>query len=93
MSLLNKIDSIQKDFKSELSSAIKDSSKRSDLYNKYLGRKGLVSDLFSQLASVESIDKPLVGQKINSLRDDLQKSFDKSGSKTLTNKSKSNILI
>lgn len=91
MSLLNKIDSIQKDFKSELSSAIKDSSKRIDLYNKYLGRKGLVSDLFSQLASVESIDKPLVGQKINSLRDDLQKSFDKSGSKTLTNKSKSNI--
>ncbi len=91
MSLLNKIDSIQKDFKSELSSAIKDSSKRSDLYNKYLGRKGLVSDLFSQLASVDSIDKPLVGQKINSLRDDLQKSFDKSGSKTLKNKSKSNI--
>ena len=76
MSLLNKIDSIQKKFLSELSSATNDSSKLSDLYNKYLGRKGLVSNLFSELSVVSSKDKPIVGQKINSLRNSIQKSFD-----------------
>ena len=54
MSLLNKIDSIQKEFLSELSSATKNSSQLSNLYNKYLGRKGLVSDLFSELSKVDS---------------------------------------
>ena len=76
MSLLNKIDSIQKKFLSELSSATNDSSKISDLYNKYLGRKGLVSNLFSDLSTVSSKDKPIVGQKINLLRNSIQKSFD-----------------
>ena len=76
MSLLNKIDSIQKKFLSELSSATNDSSKLSDLYNKYLGRKGLVSNLFSNLSTVSSKDKPIVGQKINLLRNSIQKSFD-----------------
>ena len=75
MSLLNKIDSIQKKFLSELSSATNDSSKLSDLYNKYLGRKGLVSNLFSELSEVSSKDKPIVGQKINSLRNSIQKIF------------------
>jgi len=76
MSLLNKIDSIQKKFLSELTSATNDSSKLSDLYNKYLGRKGLVSNLFSDLSTVSSKDKPIVGQKINLLRNSIQKSFD-----------------
>ena len=76
MSLLNKINSTQKKFLSELSSATDDPSKLSDLYNKYLGRKGLVSDLFSDLSAVESKDKPMVGQKINLLRSSIQKSFD-----------------
>ena len=39
MSLLNKIDSIQNKFSSELSSATNDSLKISELYNKYLGTK------------------------------------------------------
>ena len=91
MSLLNKINSIQKDFKAELSSAINDSSKLNDLYNKYLGRKGLVSKLFSELPNVDSEDKPIVGQKINSLRNDIQKDFDKVSSKKTNNKSSSKI--
>jgi len=91
MSLLNKIDSIQKDFKTELSFAIKDSSKLNDLYNKYLGRKGLVSELFSELSKVDATDKPIIGQKINLLRNNLQKGFDKAGSKKHKSKSNSKI--
>jgi len=91
MLLLNKIDSIQKDFKAELSSAIKDSSKLNDLYNKYLGRKGLVSELFSELSKVDTTDKPAIGEKINLLRNNLQKSFDKTGSKKHKSKINSKI--
>tara|TARA_Y100001970_G_scaffold106292_1_gene133239 strand:+ start:310 stop:1320 length:1011 start_codon:yes stop_codon:yes gene_type:complete len=91
MSILNKINSIQKNFKAELSSATKDSSELSVLYNKYLGRKGLVSELFSDLSKVDASDKPIIGQKINSLRNDLQKDFDKIGSVKNNNKDKSDI--
>ena len=91
MSILNKINSIQKNFKAELSSATKDSSELSTLYNKYLGRKGLVSELFSELSKVDASDKPIIGQKINSLRNDLQKDFDKIGSVKNNNKDKSDI--
>ena len=91
MSLLKKIESIQKEFKAELSSATKDSSKISDLYNKYLSRKGIVSDLFSQLSNVDPKDKPIVGQKINALRNDFEASFDKLGTAKLSNKNISNL--
>tara|TARA_X000001036_G_scaffold432156_1_gene467610 strand:+ start:1778 stop:2788 length:1011 start_codon:yes stop_codon:yes gene_type:complete len=91
MSLLKKIESIQKEFKAELSSATKDSSKTSDLYNKYLSRKGIVSDLFSQLSNLDPKDKPIVGQKINALRNDFEASFDKLGTAKLSNKNISNL--
>ena len=72
MSLLKKIDSIQKNFKAELASSIGDSDKINDLHNKYLSRKGILSTLFSELADANSKDKPILGQKINSLRKDIQ---------------------
>jgi len=76
MSLLKQIDSVQTNFKAELASAKDDLSKLNNLHNKYLGRKGIVSELFSQLSTVTNRDKPKVGQKINSLRNDIQEEFD-----------------
>ena len=75
MSLLKQIDSVQKNFKAELSSAIGDPSKIQSLYNKYLGRKGIVSKLFSELAEVDNKDKPEIGKKLNLLRNNIEKSF------------------
>ena len=75
MSLLKKIDLIQKNFKTELASAINDSSKINDLHNKYLSRKGLLSQLFSDLGKASSEDKPVLGQKINSLRKDIESPY------------------
>jgi phenylalanyl-tRNA synthetase alpha chain len=91
MSLLKKIESIQKEFKAELISATKDSSKISDLYNKYLSRKGIVSDLFSQLSNVDPKDKPIIGQKINTLRSDFEASFNNLGTAKLKDKNISNL--
>ena len=91
MSLLKKIESIQKEFKAELSFATKDSSIINDLYNKYLSRKGIVSDLFSQLSNVDPKDKPIIGQKINTLRSDLEASFNNLRTAKLKDKNISNI--
>ena len=46
MSLLKKIDLIQKNFKTELALAVDDSSKINNLHNKYLSRKGLLNNFF-----------------------------------------------
>ena len=91
MSLLKQIDSVQKNFKAELASSKDDLSKLSDLYNQYLGRKGIVSELFSQLSTVNNKDKPKVGQKINSLRSNIQKDFDSLNLNKSNNKDSSKI--
>ena len=91
MSLLKQIDSVQTNFKAELASAKDDLSKLSNLYNKYLGRKGIVSELFSQLSTVNNKDKPKVGQKINSLRSNIQKDFDSLNLNKSNNKDSSKI--
>ena len=77
MSLLKQIDSVQKNFETELSSAIDDSSKLQSLHNKYLSRKGIISNLFSKLSEVDNKEKPLVGKRLNILRDAIEQSFNK----------------
>ena len=77
MSLLKQIDSVQKIFETELSSAIDDSSKLQSLHNKYLSRKGIISNLFSKLSEVDNKEKPLVGKRLNILRDAIEQSFNK----------------
>lgn len=86
MSLLKKIDLIQKDFKTELASAINDSAKVSELHNKYLSRKGLLAQLFSDLAKSNPEDKPVLGQKINLLRKDIQSQLSDFNTETSDNK-------
>ena len=75
MSLLKQIDSVQKKFEAELSSAIDDSSKLQSLHNKYLSRKGIISNLFSKLSEVDNKEKPMLGQRLNILRDTIEQSF------------------
>ena len=68
MTLFDKIKSIQDNFNSELSSVTDKSLDYEFLYNKYLGRKGLVSSLYSELGKISNLEKPKAGEKINSLK-------------------------
>ncbi|MCB9747112.1 MAG: phenylalanine--tRNA ligase subunit alpha [Candidatus Omnitrophica bacterium] len=43
---------------------------------KYLGRKGVVQEIFSYLGKVPKEDKPLFGQKANSLRNNITKAIE-----------------
>ena len=70
MSLKDSIESVKNDFLTEFAS-ITDSSSSEILKQKYLGRNGLVTELFKALGKVSSDDRPLYGQLLNGLKNEL----------------------
>ena len=64
------IESVKNDFLTEFAS-ISDSSSPEILRQKYLGRNGLVTDLFKELGKVSNDDRPLYGQLLNELKNEL----------------------
>ena len=70
MSLKDSIESVKNDFLTEFAS-IDDSSSSEILSQKYLGRNGLVTNLFKELGKVSNDDRPLYGQLLNELKNEL----------------------
>ena len=70
MSLKDSIESVKNDFLTEFAS-IGDSSSSEILKQKYLGRNGLVTELFKELGKVSNDDRPLYGQLLNGLKNEL----------------------
>ena len=70
MSLKDSIESVKNDFLTEFAS-IGGSSSSEIFKQKYLGRNGLVTELFKELGKVSSDDRPLYGQLLNGLKNEL----------------------
>ena len=70
MSLKDSIESVKNDFLTEFAS-IGDSFSSEILKQKYLGRNGLVTELFKELGKVSIDDRPLYGQLLNGLKNEL----------------------
>lgn len=70
MSLKDSIESVKNDFLTDFAS-IGDSFSSEILKQKYLGRNGLVTELFKELGKVSSDDRPLYGQLLNGLKNEL----------------------
>ena len=70
MSLKDSIESVKNDFLTEFA-GISGSSSSEILKQKYLGRNGLVTDLFKELGKVSSGDRPFYGQLLNELKNEL----------------------
>jgi len=68
--LANKIDSVLEDFQKD-SSAVIDLKILEEIRIKYLGKNGLVTNLFEELKSVHKEEKPSLGKSLNSLRDQI----------------------
>jgi len=68
--LANKINSVLEDFQKD-SSAIIDLKILEEIRIKYLGKNGLVTNLFEELKSVHKEEKPSLGKSLNSLRDQI----------------------
>ena len=77
MSLLDKIDSVKKRFLTDIENFPLENDKIIQLRSSYLGRKGEVADLFTQLGSLDSKIRPKIGQTLNKLKKELNAIFDK----------------
>ena len=71
MSLDGKIKSVKNDFLTDLDAFQSQDSDLSNIRQKYLGRNGLVADLFKEMGSVPNEDRPKYGQLLNSLKNDI----------------------
>jgi len=83
MNLKESIESVRNNFRADSDPFPTDSKSIELLHVKYLGRKGFVSDLFSQLINVSNKERPNIGKKLNQLKNEITNSFktvDKSSS-------------
>ena len=75
MNLKESIESVRNDFRTDSDPFPSDSKSIESLYIKYLGRKGIVADLFNQLKDVSNKDRPEIGKSLNQLKNEISKSF------------------
>ena len=76
MSILDKIDSVRNNFLAEIELIQENSAELKSFRSKYLGRKGEIASLFSQLSEVSNQERPIVGKKLNNLRNELSTYFE-----------------
>ena len=76
MSIIDEINKIKSNFKSDLDLLKLKKINSDEVKYKYLGRKGLVSNLYSLLSSVDNAEKPKIGKEINQLKLDISNQID-----------------
>jgi len=77
MNIKESIESVRKSFRTDSDPLPTDSKDLELLHIKYLGRKGLVADLFNQLKDVSNKERPILGKVLNDLKNEISKSLDK----------------
>ena len=60
--MLDKIDSVKKNFLADIENLSFEENKFTQLKSSYLGRRGKIANLFSQLGTVNPVDRPKIGQ-------------------------------
>ncbi len=84
MTILESIESVRSSFRADLDSFLTDQREIEQLRSKYFGRKGLLADLYNEMANLDADEKPNAGQAINALKKELQGEFDRSYSKSVS---------
>ncbi|MBC8323789.1 MAG: phenylalanine--tRNA ligase subunit alpha [Candidatus Marinimicrobia bacterium] len=80
MTINESIASVRKSFRADLDSFPSDLREVELLRSKYFGRKGLLAELYKQLADIPNKEKPKSGQAINALKIELKSEFDQKAS-------------
>ena len=75
MSLKDSIESVKNDFLTEFA-GINDSTGAELIKHKYLGRNGLVTNLFKELGRASNEERPVLGQLLNQLKNELSKKIE-----------------
>lgn len=76
MSLYKKIKEVRNSFRADLDSFRSDQNDIEPIRIKYLGRKGEIAQLFSELGDVEPNERPEAGKLLNQLKIECTESFD-----------------
>ncbi|MBT3738686.1 MAG: phenylalanine--tRNA ligase subunit alpha [Candidatus Marinimicrobia bacterium] len=77
MKLKESIESVRNQFRADSDPFPNDEASLDSLRIKYIGRKGLVANLFSGMKDVLPDDRPLAGQLLNELKVEINSEFDK----------------
>ena len=81
MKLKESIESVRSQFRTDSDPFPADLESFEALRVKYLGRKGLLSTLFSQLKDIDGENRPLAGKLLNELKEELNLAFEDNKSK------------
>lgn len=76
MQLKESIESVREQFRADSDPFPTDTQSVESLRVKYMGRKGLVAGLFAGMKNIEDKDRPLAGQLLNELKQELSKAFE-----------------
>ena len=76
MSLTDQIQKVRLEFQSDLQSLSSENGAVDEIRIKYLGRKGLVADLFNQIVKLDKDERPQMGQSLNTLKMEISKQID-----------------
>ena len=75
MNIKESIESIRRQFRSDSDPFPSDKDSLENLKIKFLGRKGLIANLFSQIPNLSNDQKPIAGKLLNQLKIELENSF------------------
>ena len=75
MDIKESIESVRRQFRSDSDPFPSDRDSLENLKIKFLGRKGLIANLFSQIPNLPNDQKPIAGKLLNQLKIELENSF------------------
>ena len=75
MDIKESIESVRRQFRSDSDPFPSDRDSLENLKIKFLGRKGLIANLFSQIPNLSNDQKPIAGKLLNQLKTELENSF------------------
>ena len=76
MSITDQIQQVRLKFKSDLESLLSENGAIDKIRIKYLGRKGLIADLFIQMGKVDQEERPQIGKVLNELKTEISLEID-----------------
>jgi len=76
MSLIDEIEAVRKDFRTALDDFPTDPQKIDEIRIRFLGRKGMIANLFSQMNTIAPEDRAKVGKLLNKLKQEIQSKFE-----------------
>jgi len=76
VSITDQIQQVRLKFKSDLESLLSENGAIDKIRIKYLGRKGLIADLFIQMGKVDKEERPQIGKVLNELKTEISLEID-----------------